>query len=80
MNSLKNTKFFRSSSLLLLVVIFPLSVKVVSDVKDFVQTSSGKVITQKKSGIFLWEDIPFALPPEGELRWKAPKPFINDDI
>ena len=81
MNSLKNTKFFKSSSLLLLVVIFPLSVKVVSDdVKDFVQTSSGKVITQKKSGIFLWEDIPFALPPEGELRWKAPIPFINDDL
>ena len=80
MNSLKNTKFFKSSSLLLLVVIFTLSVKVISDVKDFVQTSSGKVITQKKSGILLWEDIPFALPPEGELRWKAPIPFINDDL
>ena len=80
MNSLKNTKFFKSSSLLLLVVIFSLSEKAISDVKDFVQTSSGKVITQKKSGIFLWEDIPFALPPEGELRWKAPIPFINDDL
>ena len=81
MNSLKNTKFFKSSSLLLLVVIFPLSVKIVSDdVKDYVQTSSGKVITQKKSGILLWEDIPFALPPDGELRWKAPIPFINDDL
>ena len=81
MNSLKNTKFFKSSTLLLLVVIFPLSVKAVSDdVKDFVQTSSGKVITQKKSGIFLWEDIPFALPPKGELRWKPPIPFINDDL
>ena len=80
MNSLKNTKFFKSSSLLLLVVIFSLSEKAISDVKDFVQTSSGKVITQKKSGILLWEDIPFALPPEGELRWKAPIPFINDDL
>ena len=38
---------------------------------DFVQTSSGKVITQRKEGVLYWEDIPFALPPVGDLRWKA---------
>ena len=82
MNSLKNIKFFKLHKLLLLTIfVLPFSGKIFSDdFKEFVQTSSGKVITQKKNGIFLWEDIPFALPPVGELRWKAPRPFIKDNL
>ena len=82
MNSLKNIKFFKLHKLLLLTIfVLPFSGKILSDdLKEFIQTSSGKVITQKKSGIFLWEDIPFALPPVGELRWKAPRPFIKDNL
>ena len=82
MNSLKNIKFFKLHKLLLLTIfVLPFSGKILSDdLKEFIQTSSGKVITQKKSDIFLWEDIPFALPPVGELRWKAPRPFINDNL
>ena len=44
---------------------------------DFIQTTSGKVPTQRSSGILLWEDIPFALPPVKDLRWKAPRENIN---
>ena len=82
MNSLKNIKFFKLHKLLLLTIfVLPFSGKILSDdLKEFIQTSSGKVITQKKNGIFLWEDIPFALPPVGELRWKAPRPFIKDNL
>ena len=46
---------------------------------DSVQTSSGKVVTQRAGGILLWEDIPFALPPVKDLRWKAPRENINPD-
>ena len=27
-----------------------------------------------------WEDIPFALPPLGNLRWKAPVAFVAEDF
>ena len=82
MNSLKNIKFFKLHKLLLITIfVLAFSGKILSDdLREFIQTSSGKVITQKKSGIFLWEDIPFALPPVGELRWKAPRPFIKDNL
>ena len=43
-----------------------------------IKTSSGLVEGYKKNNIFIWEDIPYAQPPLGELRWKAPK-RIEDD-
>ena len=46
---------------------------------NFIQTSSGKVSYQKTNGILLWEDIPFALPPIDDLRWKAPKENTNTE-
>ncbi len=46
---------------------------------NFVQTKSGKVLTQRKNGLLLWEDIPFALPPIENLRWKAPIAFVAED-
>ena len=47
---------------------------------DFIQTSSGKVLSQRTEGILYWEDIPFALPPLGNLRWKAPVAFVAKDF
>ena len=38
-----------------------------------VKTSSGKVNGYKKGRVIYWDDIPYALPPVGELRWKAPR-------
>ena len=47
---------------------------------DFVQTTSGKVLSQRKDGILFWEDIPFALPPIRDLRWKAPRAFFAEEF
>ena len=47
---------------------------------DFIQTTSGKVLSQRVEGILYWEDIPFALPPKGNLRWKAPVSFVAQDF
>lgn len=39
------------------------------------QLSAGEVIGyEHESGIFAWLGIPFASPPVGELRWRAPRP------
>ena len=38
-----------------------------------VYTSSGDVVGSPHNGIVLYEDIPYAQPPIGDLRWKAPK-------
>ena len=38
-----------------------------------VLTSSGITEGYIKKGIIYWEDIPYAKPPTGNLRWKAPK-------
>ena len=38
-----------------------------------VYSSSGIVNGVKISGVMSWDDIPYAKPPLGELRWKAPR-------
>ena len=38
-----------------------------------IATSSGLVESSFQRGVFIWEDIPYAQPPVGNLRWKAPR-------
>ena len=38
-----------------------------------IYTSSGVAKGEFHRGVYIWEDIPYALPPVGELRWKAPR-------
>ena len=45
-----------------------------------INTSSGIVEGFKKKGVITWHDIPYAQPPIGELRWKAPRDFTNEDF
>ncbi len=75
MSLLKSIKYFSFS---FSILFFSLAYAETDN--DFIQTSSGKVLYQKINGILLWEDIPFALPPIGNLRWKAPKEFNNPEI
>jgi para-nitrobenzyl esterase len=38
------------------------------------QTNLGKVVGSDEAGVCSWKGIPFAAPPVGDLRWKAPQP------
>ena len=38
-----------------------------------ISTSSGDVSGSNKNRVIIWEDIPYAKPPVGNLRWKAPR-------
>ena len=43
-----------------------------------VATESGRVVgVTGDEHVIHWQDIPFALPPEGALRWRAPQPYRN---
>ena len=44
-----------------------------STIKKTVHTSSGIVQPTSGRGIQIWEDIPYAKAPVGDLRWKAPQ-------
>jgi len=54
-----------------------LNISFISHADYEVQTSSGIVDGYKKNRVIYWDDIPYALPPIGELRWKAPQDFID---
>ena len=45
-----------------------------------IATSSGIAQGTLKKDVISWEDIPYALPPEEDLRWKAPRPLITPDF
>ena len=38
-----------------------------------ISTSSGDVVGTNINRVIIWEDIPYAKPPVGDLRWKAPR-------
>ena len=48
-----------------------------TDIKDVVSTQSGLVsgTFDESTGITVFKGIPFAAPPVGDLRWKAPQPL-----
>ena len=44
-----------------------------------INTSSGSVQGVISRGILFWEDIPYAVAPVGDLRWKAPREFVSPE-
>ena len=38
-----------------------------------IETSSGTTFGKEKNNVISWDDIPYASPPIGDLRWRAPK-------
>ena len=43
-------------------------------------TSSGKINFKKQKNIYIYEDIPYAKPPVGVLRWKAPREMQSNEL
>ena len=41
-----------------------------------VRTQSGLVQGTLEDGVTVYKDIPFAAPPLGDLRWRAPQPAV----
>jgi para-nitrobenzyl esterase len=44
-----------------------------------VQTTSGITNGHIKNGVISWDDIPYAQPPIGDLRWRAPKKLESSE-
>ena len=55
----------------LFLLITPLFIKAQTPI---VKTKAGLVSGSEKNGIQIFKGIPFAAPPVGDLRWKAPQP------
>ena len=45
----------------------------------FVSTSSGKVQGYLENKVINYDDIPYAKPPVGDLRWKAPREILDSE-
>ncbi len=45
-----------------------------------IATSSGLSQGLLNKNVITWEDIPYAIPPVGDLRWKAPRPLLSPDL
>tara|TARA_B110000259_G_scaffold99144_1_gene114484 strand:+ start:644 stop:2419 length:1776 start_codon:yes stop_codon:yes gene_type:complete len=52
---------------------------IVSSADIDVKTSSGISSGYSNSGVLNWDDIPYAQPPIGNLRWKAPRKIANSE-
>jgi len=71
---MKKSKNTRLSLLLVAIVLCPLkSSGQLSEIK----TENGLVSGYKSGDISIFKGIPFAQPPVGDLRWKAPQPAKN---
>ena len=65
--------------ILIFFFLFSLETKV-QEISDYVSTSSGKVQGYLKNKVINYDDIPYAKPPIGNLRWKAPREILDADV
>ncbi|WP_243652404.1 carboxylesterase family protein [Novosphingobium sp. PhB165] len=50
-----------------------------ADPNAIVQVDTGSLEGRVEDGVISWKGIPFAAPPVGDLRWRAPQPAANWD-
>ena len=61
-----------------LLLLSPVSIA--KEIDKIVHTSSGQVQGYIKNKVINYDDIPYALPPIGNLRWKAPRESLNANV
>src|SRR4030095_10673012 len=67
-----------SSFLLLLMLISSIATAQLNDdIAPRAKTTNGILEGTNESGIEMFKGIPFAAPPVGNLRWRAPQPVQN---
>jgi len=64
--------------ILILLSLFSLSIYADKE-KNFIHTTSGSIQGYVKNKVVNFDDIPYAIPPVGSLRWKAPRELIAKD-
>ena len=69
-------KFF--FNILIFLTIFIANIYA-NDDKNFIKTSSGSVNGYLQNKVVNYDDIPYAIPPVGSLRWKAPRELNTPD-
>jgi len=69
-------KFF--FNILIFLTIFIANIYA-NDNKNFIKTSSGSINGYLKNKVVNYDDIPYAIPPIGSLRWKAPRELNTPD-
>ncbi|MDB9812983.1 carboxylesterase family protein [Gammaproteobacteria bacterium] len=71
----------KKSFLVLIAGVFLFSCAGMNATKDTrpINTSTGVIKGLVKNQVISWEDIPYAQPPVGDLRWRAPRPFEDQD-
>ena len=69
-------KFF--SNILIFLTLFIANIYA-NDDKNFIKTSSGSVNGYLQNKVVNYDDIPYAIPPVGSLRWKAPRELNTPD-
>jgi len=55
------------------------SVGIAKGVDGYISTSSGKVQGYLENKVINYDDIPYAQPPVGKLRWKAPREVLDNN-
>ena len=60
------------------VMLFSYGV-IANDNSELVSTSSGKVKSYIANKVLNFDDIPYAKPPLGDLRWKAPRELLDPE-
>jgi len=49
------------------------------EAEEIISTSSGSIAGFEMHKVMNWHDIPYAKPPIGELRWKAPQLILESN-
>ena len=63
-----------------LIVFFIISIVVNVNADYLISTTSGLVEGKIENRVISWHDIPYAKPPIGDLRWKAPREINNSKL